>query len=532
MTAPNIDTILSAISAPPGSGPTRSPPPPELFREHLQLQPYDPAAPAGNPPAATQDSGVLPSDDKQAADAATEHRDDDSTADADGLASTGSECVAVDCGAATAQPPPSDNDGEAPADAADAESQESIQTTGDKLQPRGEGQRDKLPAVGEAVADQPASPEPAADDAEEIVQPAAAKNVIQPTTAAAVASEQSATSEQETAVVVSGEAAVGEGEVKSELPTVTVSTAKADKQPAKRPATAKGNVQAEEDSGQRATGVQSTAHSDASPAAGPDDSAGDDGRKHRGREKATDPRESASPQTDTPADRPPSADTRAAAAKPLPSVEPPPVAGEQNSPAAPPPAESSSSSAATPQPTSVPTAAAPGERLAAALGHAQSAERPSRTALTEAQQARLVQRVAKAFDVAQGRGETTIRLRLSPPQLGSLRLEVQMESGALTARLEVETHSAREALVDNLHALRQRLADHNIRIENFDVSLTDRQSGGAAGRGGDSSAPQDGGRQRPAPQQRTTSSSERGGGEGKAAPRNALLDDSNIDILV
>ena len=96
--------------------------------------------------------------------------------------------------------------------------------------------------------------------------------------------------------------------------------------------------------------------------------------------------------------------------------------------------------------------------------------------LTDVQQARLVQRVAKAFDVARARGESTVRLRLSPPELGSLRLEVQVESGSLVAKLEVETQTTREVLLDNLNALRQRLAEQSIRVDQFDVDLLDRQS--------------------------------------------------------
>jgi flagellar hook-length control protein FliK len=101
-------------------------------------------------------------------------------------------------------------------------------------------------------------------------------------------------------------------------------------------------------------------------------------------------------------------------------------------------------------------------------------------ALSESQQARLVQRVARAFDTARMRGEAEIRLRLSPPELGSLKLEVRMESGVMTARLEVETVAAQQALTDNLGTLRQRLAEQNIRVEQFSVDLTERDQGNSS----------------------------------------------------
>lgn len=90
---------------------------------------------------------------------------------------------------------------------------------------------------------------------------------------------------------------------------------------------------------------------------------------------------------------------------------------------------------------------------------------------------RLINRVARAFAAAQQR-DGDVQLRLSPPELGSLRLLVQVHEGALTARLEAETPAARTALIDNLPVLRDRLAEQGVRIERFDVDLMQRQPGG------------------------------------------------------
>jgi len=91
---------------------------------------------------------------------------------------------------------------------------------------------------------------------------------------------------------------------------------------------------------------------------------------------------------------------------------------------------------------------------------------------------RLLNRVARAFALAQdGSGE--VRLRLSPPELGALRLEAKVLDGVLVARLETETSAARTALIQNLPALRDRLAEQGIRIERFDVDLMQHHHGGA-----------------------------------------------------
>jgi flagellar hook-length control protein FliK len=61
-----------------------------------------------------------------------------------------------------------------------------------------------------------------------------------------------------------------------------------------------------------------------------------------------------------------------------------------------------------------------------------------------------------------------------------MRLEITVHGGTMTAHVETETSAARNMLLDNLPALRQRLADQNIKIGQFDVDLKDQSGGGAA----------------------------------------------------
>jgi flagellar hook-length control protein FliK len=48
----------------------------------------------------------------------------------------------------------------------------------------------------------------------------------------------------------------------------------------------------------------------------------------------------------------------------------------------------------------------------------------------------------------------------------------------VVARLETENSAAKTALLDNLPALRERLAEQGLRIDRFDVDLMQRQPGG------------------------------------------------------
>ncbi|PHR90650.1 MAG: hypothetical protein COA78_34745 [Blastopirellula sp.] len=93
----------------------------------------------------------------------------------------------------------------------------------------------------------------------------------------------------------------------------------------------------------------------------------------------------------------------------------------------------------------------------------------------DARQVRLIQRVAKAFQVAQVR-EGPIRLRLSPPELGALRIEINVKDGVMTARIETETTAARQILMENLPQLRDRLNEMNITIDTFEVEQMEQES--------------------------------------------------------
>jgi flagellar hook-length control protein FliK len=84
--------------------------------------------------------------------------------------------------------------------------------------------------------------------------------------------------------------------------------------------------------------------------------------------------------------------------------------------------------------------------------------------------ARFVGRVAKAFQTAQERGGK-LQLRLSPPELGAMRIELTVKDGVMSAALETENAAARRVLLEHLPALRERLAEQNIRVERFDVDV-------------------------------------------------------------
>jgi len=94
-----------------------------------------------------------------------------------------------------------------------------------------------------------------------------------------------------------------------------------------------------------------------------------------------------------------------------------------------------------------------------------------------AERAQFVQRVVRAFESAADRAGH-VRMRLYPPELGSLRLDLTIRNGQMTARMETETQSAQNTLLDNLPALKERLAEHHITVERFDVEWQGQGQGG------------------------------------------------------
>mgnify|MGYP000352192521 CR=1 FL=1 len=122
-----------------------------------------------------------------------------------------------------------------------------------------------------------------------------------------------------------------------------------------------------------------------------------------------------------------------------------------------------------------PGASQPGkEKASAPVSRATEAPTSDKTqGESTADRVRFVQRVARAFE-AIGARAGTVRLRLSPPELGTLRVEIAVRDGALSARLQAENHTVRNLLLDNLPALRERLAQQDIRIDRFQVDIFDQ----------------------------------------------------------
>jgi len=98
------------------------------------------------------------------------------------------------------------------------------------------------------------------------------------------------------------------------------------------------------------------------------------------------------------------------------------------------------------------------------------------------QEVKLVQRVLRGLEQL-GNGGGQVKLRLHPPELGSLQLTLRMEGGQMFARMEVQNTVARDALLNNVQTLRDRLAEQGMKIESFEVQVS-TEAGGTDSNGG------------------------------------------------
>ncbi len=90
--------------------------------------------------------------------------------------------------------------------------------------------------------------------------------------------------------------------------------------------------------------------------------------------------------------------------------------------------------------------------------------------ITQQERVRLVQRVARSFSRLGPEGGQ-VTLKLHPPQLGVLNVSIKIEGQTLTARMQTESSAARDAIIENLPLLRERLNEQGIEIEKFQVEV-------------------------------------------------------------
>ena len=82
-----------------------------------------------------------------------------------------------------------------------------------------------------------------------------------------------------------------------------------------------------------------------------------------------------------------------------------------------------------------------------------------------------VQELARVVRSNLGSRHASMTLRLDPPELGTVRIDVRMNNQALTLHIEAQTEAGRDALQSRLSDLKQALEQHGVRVERAEVEL-------------------------------------------------------------
>lgn len=123
-------------------------------------------------------------------------------------------------------------------------------------------------------------------------------------------------------------------------------------------------------------------------------------------------------------------------------------------------------------PLVAPGAGHAGSRTLGAAG-AKGVERSAAAAQEPRSDDANIERIVRSLGAALRGARSVTTLRLDPPELGSLTLQLDLRAENLTLRIESQTAAAQRLLSDELDALRRGLESAGIRLERAEVTLVD-----------------------------------------------------------
>lgn len=93
---------------------------------------------------------------------------------------------------------------------------------------------------------------------------------------------------------------------------------------------------------------------------------------------------------------------------------------------------------------------------------------PKKAASTDSSKSRLIEGMARVIRAQFGRRETIARIRLDPPSLGQVRINLRLKGDTVQIRLATETTQARQTLLSNVEELRSALEQQGLQVRRID----------------------------------------------------------------
>ena len=79
--------------------------------------------------------------------------------------------------------------------------------------------------------------------------------------------------------------------------------------------------------------------------------------------------------------------------------------------------------------------------------------------------------LVRSIRLSLGTRRSSARMRLEPPELGRIRVDVQIDGQNVRLGIQTETQAARRLIAERAEQLKDSLAEHGIRVERFEVVL-------------------------------------------------------------
>ncbi|MEX0655197.1 MAG: flagellar hook-length control protein FliK [Phycisphaeraceae bacterium] len=103
------------------------------------------------------------------------------------------------------------------------------------------------------------------------------------------------------------------------------------------------------------------------------------------------------------------------------------------------------------------------------LGNSLAGGAPGQPMMSEADAQANASRLARAMNSAVNQGSGTLTVRMTPPEMGTVRIQLQMQAGTVNATLHAEGEGARTLLSQQLSQLRQSLEGQGLTVERLSV---------------------------------------------------------------
>ncbi|HUT63904.1 MAG TPA: flagellar hook-length control protein FliK, partial [Anaerolineae bacterium] len=91
------------------------------------------------------------------------------------------------------------------------------------------------------------------------------------------------------------------------------------------------------------------------------------------------------------------------------------------------------------------------------------------TGMPQEMRSDILDRIVRYAQIMFQKGQSSAVIKLEPPNLGRLKLEIVTEQSRITGKITVETHEVKEIIQNSLSELLKNLTQHGLKVESFDV---------------------------------------------------------------